>query len=452
MNGRFLLPFVMLLNACVPASQPDVASRAIVAGSTLPPMKSFATQRPAYVPSSNQDLTRNFLDLSFQMESGRPLPVLTRFEGPITVRITGAPPSTLAPDLSRLLGRLRSEAGIDISPTTSKDANITIQAVSRRQIRNVLPNAACFVAPNVSTLNQYRSARRSQRTNWTLITEREKLAIFLPNDASPQEARDCLHEELAQALGPLNDLYRLPDSVFNDDNVHTVLTAFDMLILRAYYDPALQSGMTRGQVANALPAVFARINPGGTARPTRAPAKTPRDWSNAIQTALGPTASAATRQQAAYSAVKIAEAQGWQDHRRGFAHYAMGRVLQSSDPAAAHQHYLRAQSYYSKSPGTQLHQAYVATQLAAYAISQADGSKALSLVEPYLSTATQSENAALLSTLLLLKAEGLELERRYADARLVRVDSLGWARYGFGPDWAVRAKQREIASLNPLNG
>jgi len=34
---------------------------------------------------------------------------------------------------------------------------------------------------------------------------------------SPQEVRDCLHEELAQALGPLNDLYRLPDSVFNDD-------------------------------------------------------------------------------------------------------------------------------------------------------------------------------------------------------------------------------------------
>ena len=51
--------------------------------------------------------------------------------------------------------------------------------------------------------------------------------------------RDCLHEELAQALGPLNDLYRLPNTVFNDDNFHSVLTGFDMTILRATYAPGL---------------------------------------------------------------------------------------------------------------------------------------------------------------------------------------------------------------------
>jgi len=56
----------------------------------------------------------------------------------------------------------------------------------------------------------------------------------------------------------------------------------------------------------------------------------------------------------------------------------------------------------------------------------------------------------LLSTLLLLRAEALELENRAAEAQAVRLDSLGWARYGFGSDWAVRAKMREIASLNPL--
>ena len=56
------------------------------------------------------------------------------------------------------------------------------------------------------------------------MRERQRVAVFLPADAAPQELRDCLHEEIAQALGPLNDLYRLPDSIFNDDNVHTVLT------------------------------------------------------------------------------------------------------------------------------------------------------------------------------------------------------------------------------------
>ena len=71
--------------------------------------------------------------------------------------------------------------------------------------------------------------------------------------------RDCLHEEFAQALGPLNDLYRLPNSVFNDDNVHTVLTSFDMLILKITYAPSLKSGMSRTQVQARLPAILKKL-------------------------------------------------------------------------------------------------------------------------------------------------------------------------------------------------
>ena len=142
----------------------------------------------------------------------------------------------------------------------------------------------------------------------------------------------------------------------------------------------------------------------------------------------------------------------WYDHRRAFSHYAMGRVLQNAEPEAAHKQYMLAEQYYARTPGTGLHRAYVATQLGAYAVSRGEGREALALIEPYLALARGSENAALLSTLLLIKAEALELENRMSEARLVRLDSLGWARYGFGSDWAVRAKLREIASLNPLKG
>ena len=308
------------------------------------------------------------------------------------------------------------------------------------------------MAPNVSTLEEYRKSRRSARTNWTALRTREKIAIFLPNDASPQEVRDCLHEELAQALGPLNDLYRLPDSVFNDDNVHTVLTGFDMMILRAYYDPALRSGMTRGQVVNALPGIFARINPAGNLQQSRFATRTPQGWSKSIQTALGRSISFQSREKAAKEAIRVAVAMGWQDHRRAFAHYAMGRVLQSSDPASAHKQYLMADHFYARTPGTSLHRAYVATQLSAYAISKGEGGEALRLIQPHVNTAHSNENAALLSTLLLLRSEALEQENRHTEAQSVRLDSIGWARYGFGSDWAVRAKLREIASLNPLKG
>ncbi|MGB7241919.1 MAG: DUF2927 domain-containing protein [Sulfitobacter sp.] len=449
---RFVLPLVLTLSACMPVTPPDIASRTKIGESTLPPMKVFGGRVQPRRAISNAELAADFLDLSFQLESGRALPVFTRFDGPISVRVTGAAPASLAPDLTRLLARLKSEAGIAIQTTNSAAASITIEAVSRAEIRRALPEAACFVAPNVSSLAEYRKNRRSSRTNWTLLQTRTKLAIFLPNDASPQEVRDCLHEELAQAIGPLNDLYRLPDTVFNDDNVHTVLTGFDMLILRAYYAPELASGMTRNEVAARLPAILSRINPAGRARPTQPPSVTPREWSNAIQTALGHGTKRTARRNAAVTALRIAADRGWQDHRTGFAHYAMGRILQASDPDAAQAHYLAADRYYAGSSLTQLHRAYVATQLAAFAISEGRGRDALRRIEPHIPIVSASENAALLSTLLLLRAEALELENRFAEARSVRLDSLGWARYGFGPDWAVRAKQREVASLNPLNG
>ncbi len=452
MRGRFLLPLMLFVNACVPASHTGVVSRAATdtTSTSLPPMKSFAVHQQQAAPRSNNDLSLDFIELAFRMESGKELPVLTRFEGPVTIRVIGAAPVTLGPDLSRLIGRLRSEARIDITPTTAASANITVEAVSRDTIRSLLPQAACFVAPNVSSLAEYKKVRRSPQTNWSLMTTRTRVAIFLPNDTSPQEMRDCLHEEVAQALGPLNDLYRLPDSVFNDDNVHTVLTGFDMMILRAYYDPGLRSGMSRGAVANALPAILARINPRGTSTQPRYVTRTPREWNAAVQGALGPGRSDGQRQDAAYSAIKIAQTLGWQDHRRAFAHYAMGRALQSGDPEAAHAQYEMAELFYARNVGTQLHRAFVATQLAAYAISKGDGAEALRLIGPHVETARSGENAALLSTLLLLRAEALELQNRSAEAKLVRLDSLGWARYGFGSDWAVRAKMREIASLNPL--
>ncbi len=418
----------------------------------LQSMRTFSAPKPLPPIRSNTDIARDFLELSFQLESGRTLPRFSRFEGPVSIRVTGNPPPSLMSDLNRLVHRLRTEAGIDIARVRGESANITIEAVPRSEIRRHLPKAACFVVPNISRLSQYRAARHSRLTNWSLLTHREKIAIFLPNDASPQEVRDCLHEELAQALGPLNDLYHLPDSVFNDDNVHTVLTGFDMLILRAYYAPELRSGMTRGQVAARLPAILARLNPRGETLAPRPASSTPRAWINAIQTALGPGARHTQRMSAASEALRIAQTAGWRDHRRAFSHFAMGRLTQASDPNYAHDHFLMADRFYRMTPGTDLHRAYTGSQLAAYAISQGRGDVALEIIARHLATAERHENAALLATLMMLRAEALDLTGRVAEAQAVRLDSVGWARYGFGADWAVRAKLREIASLSPLKG
>ena len=94
----------------------------------------------------------------------------------------------------------------------------------------------------------------------------------------------------------------------------------------------------------------------------------------------------------------------------------------------------------------------MAAQLGALAVARGRPGEALERVTPHLEVAARHENAALLSTLMLLRAEALELSGRPGEARAARLDSLGWARYGFGADWAVRAKLREVSALNPLKG
>lgn len=449
---RAWLPVCLLLAACAPAGDDarGPASRAALPDrGALPPMQTFAAPRPMAPQRANRDIMRDFLDLSFQMESGRTLPRFSRFEGPVTVRLTGAPPARLATDLDRLIDRLRTEADLNIRRVTGGGANITIEAIPRALIRRYVPTAACFVVPDISRITEYRQARRLQRTDWTRITRRDRIAIFVPNDSSPQEARDCLHEELAQSLGPLNDLYRLSDSVFNDDNMHAVLTGFDMLILRTYYAPELTSGMTRQEVAARLPAILSRLNPKGDRIASLDRTPTPRAWIDAMQAALGPGTRPAARRTAAAKALRIAQASGLAGHRRGFSHFALGKLVQGSDPGRARDQFLAADQFFRRSPGTDIHRAHVGVHLASQDLEAGRGDDALKRLAPHVETAKRHENAALLATLLMLRADALDLTGDAAEARRVRLDSLGWARYGYGLDWSTAVTDRRARREEP---
>jgi hypothetical protein len=447
-----LLVATLALSACA-APRGDVPDRRAPPEIALPPMKTFAAMRAAAPTRSNRSIAEDFLDLSFRLESGRELPVFTRFEGPVTVRVLGAAPPTLAPDLDRLIARLRDEAGIAITRVgASSDASITVEVLSRSELQRAVPQAACFVVPRVTSWDEFRRNRRSPLLDWTTLRVRERMSVFIPGDVSPQEIRDCLHEELAQALGPLNDLYHLPDSVFNDDNFHTVLTGFDMLILRATYAPELRSGMTRAEVAARLPAILARLNPRGEGQGTLPRSDTPRDWIQAIETALGPRTTSANRQAAARTAVAIARARGWNDNRLGFSLYAFGRLTVGTEPELALASFLQAGQIFSRSRETRIHEAHVGMQLAAFALSAGQADVALDIADRHIPAVREAENAALLASFLFVKAEALDLAGRASEARAVRVDSLGWARYGFGPESEVRMRAAEITNLRPDEG
>ena len=230
-------------------------------------------------------------------------------------------------------------------------------------------------------MDRFRRDRRNPQLDWTTLHVREQMAVFVPVDVAPQEVRDCLQEEIAQALGPLNDLYHLTDSVFNDDNFHTILTGFDMLVLRATYAPELRSGMSKEEVAARLPAILARLNPRAKAwasrpaRPRRATGSTPSRPRSARGTSPGRRVSAAAE------AVEIARARGWNDNRTAFSLYALGRLSLRDEPRPrarllpAGGPDLRARS------DTQIHEAHISMQLAAFALSAGQADLALELTD-----------------------------------------------------------------------
>ncbi|MGP3696306.1 DUF2927 domain-containing protein [Rhodobacter sp. NSM] len=447
---RVILAAGLLLSACaaVPEAEVTMEPPHWLVIDPLPDMKSFS-DRPAARPArSNSEMARDFLELTFLMESGRAIERMSRFEEPITVSMTGMVPPTAVSDLSRLLGRLRREADIDIRETRGPAA-VAIEFVERRRMQALVPAAACFVVPRVTSFDDYRRVRRKSQVDWATIGTREQVAIFIPADTSPQEVRDCLHEELAQAIGPLNDLYRLSDSVFNDDNFHTVLTGFDMLILRATYAPEMHSGMTRGEAAAALPGVLARINPRGGDGTPAPDVATSRVWIHAIEEALGPTGSDRKRRAAALRALQVARAEGWQDARMAFSLFGMARLGMADEMDLSVSAFIEAVRIYHGLPEGAIHAAHIDMQMAALALSSGQADAAILLCNRAIPVATRAENAALLATLLMIRSEALRLEGRAAQARASRLESLAWARYGFGDEAEVRTRMSEIAALTP---
>lgn len=415
----------------------------------FPDVQRFAGESPGRAARPNSEMILDFTDLAFRMESGRTLPAFSRFEGPITVRVVGDLDQAGREDLTALLKRLRSEARIDINYATTQDANIVIETVPSRTLQRAAPNAACFVVPRVQSWAELRGARNTPALDWATLRRREKVAIFLPSDVTSQETRDCLHEELAQALGPLNDLYRLPDSVFNDDNIHAVLTGFDMTILRAYYSPRLRSGMSQQEVEERLPRIFAQINPRGERRGGQIPSSTSRAWIDAMTTALGDGVSENRRRQAAARAITIGQSLGWTGPREGFANYAYGRLQIGNDATLALGAFNAAGRAYRQTPIMNIHSAHIAVQLAAFTLISNDAEATIAITDPAIVVARKHENAALMSLLMMFKAEALDLQGNSDAAMELRLDSLGWALYGFGSREEVVNRLNEIASLPP---
>ena len=409
--------------------------------------------QPQGVRRSNLDLANDFLDLTFALENGDRLPALLKYNGKIRVVLRSAGLSAYQPELTNLISRLNREAGIDIEQTSDPEtAQIHIHAVPRQTIARVFPGAACFIVPGVRSWNEFRSpAANPDVIMWSRQTSLTVTSIFVPADSTPQDTRDCLHEELGQALGPANDLYRIPDTVFNDDNFHSILTPFDMLMLRTLYDRSLSSGMSRAEVAVRLPAILSRINPSGRSKPSGNQAPENRAWKSAIETALNRRKSRGTRIRAGERALSLASAMQPSDHRLGLTLLTLGRVQARTNPDKAAGLFSSAYAQFAGLLGEQdIRTTHVALHLALFALKDGQFEIALDLANKHIPSARKAENAVVLSGLLAIKAETLLAAGDVPNARKARIESLAWARYAFGDsDGDIARAQAEIAAFNP---
>ncbi len=102
---------------------------------------------------------------------------------------------------------------------------------------------------------------------------------------------------------------------------------------------------------------------------------------------------------------------------------------------------------YRSLPDDGVHLSHALMQLAAIALASGRADDAITLADQALPLARRGQNAALLASLQLIKAEALSLQGRDTEAAALRLDSLPAARYGFGAEQAVRARAAEIAAL-----
>jgi hypothetical protein len=426
---------------------------------TVPRPEGLSTVRfgavtlPRGVERSNLDLGEDFLDLTFALESGEALPAVLRYEAPVRVNMASPALATYRPDLDALLARIRTEAGLDIATTDDPEAaQIRIEAVPAADIARIFPTAACFIVPGERSWASFMRDRDQPFLRWSEQKTLERAAVFIPPDTTPQDVRDCLNEEVTQALGPANDLYRLPDTIWNDDNFHGMATRFDMLMLRTLYQPEIRSGMTRAQVGRALPRLLDRVNPKGRGLPRTARNPESRAFALALETALDRDTPKERRLAAAQLAAQIAAEMRPVDHRLGVALLTLGRLSLRQDPAAAARDFTEAYRLFARQLGPRdVRTAQAGVHLAALALGTGQYETAIALADKHVPVAVRAQNAILIAGLLSIKAEAQAELGMEVDARDTRLDSLRWARYGFGDtDGALAREQAQLAALQRL--
>ncbi len=239
------------------------------------------TDGGAGIGFSASDLARNVLAIAFHDEfaeagsrlvpSGREAR-LHRWQGPMRVSLVfgpETPPRQQGADrveIAAYLSRLSRLTGLQIR-LSDRDPNHLILIQSPPERRAARDLILTFV-PGMSAAALNSALNMRQDIYCTVFANApagsatyDRALTVIRTELPPLLRKSCIHEELAQALGLVNDSPAARPSIFNDDEEYALLTSQDALMLRLIYDPRLRPGMTLDEARPIVETIAAELVP-----------------------------------------------------------------------------------------------------------------------------------------------------------------------------------------------
>lgn len=403
-------------------------------------------------------LAADFGELVYRTEWGHEYPRLLRWEKPVTIAIEDPVVRAHADVLRDLVRRVRAVApNLRVSVSDGPRGDITIRTTTKSAMHAVAPSVLCFFVPVDATWDEYVGGLNRTTGDWNNAEALEAITIFVPANAPPHVYRACIIEEVTQALGPRNDIYRLEDSIYNDDNLHTWPTAFDLLMIAVLYDPDLKPFVRRPEAERVARAAFTsgRYGPIGQKSRRRQPLENRyRAYRDEFAAGVQAEVEDHKRYAAALALIGITNGFDKTDHRRAEAQRRAGFVKYNARQYAdAVVHFRRAIEDMRTALGENAPR---------YARAQSDLGLALMKLGVW-----QEADDAFAAATPVMAAYGMDLELAHIlhlksitefelglddKARATALQSLAWAAYVFGADHErVENWRTSLADFGPLS-
>jgi len=447
----WVLGLLLLAAACTPkpeAPAPDPVS-AVPAVVAMPAFPRLGAALPAgNTRYDNASLARVFVSLAHDMEWGGRRRHLVRYETPISVGLDGPDAARHFSFLDGFLGQIARNSGVAIARSAGPE-NMHVRLVEGKRFDALLPTAFCIVAQGDASWDAFSAdlGRRSARA----LLEAEhitQMTIFIPDSAPPYLVRNCLLEEIPQALGLANDLYGLGSSIFNDDAAHLWPTKLDYLMLRVLYASEMVTGLDRRETEARALSVLTRFNPAGKAAPPL-PLLRQRsigDWPKLIQNVFSRAASEREAREFAEKALTIVAAHAPMSAQHCHTLITAGRVLSRREPQRALQLFAQARRVCDRAHGvSDVRHARIELESACAMLRLGQFAEVIVATEatwPVLAAHGQDER---LAALYSIQAEALAVAEP-GSARTESVARLAaeWSAYALGPDRRVAACRGKI--------